>query len=313
MNDDFGPSELRGYLPPRAAALHLRSRILQTVRNYFVQEGYLEVDTPLRVPTLAPEPYILPQPAGDWFLQTSPELCMKRLLASGYQRIFQICKCFRRQERGRNHLPEFTMLEWYTAHQNYQALMQQCEELIVFVATAVKCLPILWQHTRISLERPWPRLAVAEAFARYGRLTMEEALRQNAFDEIMALDIEPRLGHSQPVFLYDYPLASGALARPRADQPHLVERFELYIGGLELCNACSELTDEKEQVRRFQEALDIQQQQGETPLPWPERFIDALPQLPPSAGSALGLDRLVMLLSNHSSIDDVAAFTPEEL
>ncbi|MGD2011453.1 MAG: EF-P lysine aminoacylase EpmA [Desulfobacterales bacterium] len=294
--------------------LRLRARIIRTVRQFFTEHDYLEVETPIRIPAPAPEAHIDAQPSGSWFLQTSPELCMKRLLAAGYPRIFQICKCFRRNERGGRHLPELTLLEWYTAGTNYNGMMAQCEALIGSVARVAGSGDMLrYQGQRIDLTPPWPRLTVAEAFDRLSSVSVEEALKENRFDEVMGLDIEPQLGIDKPVFLYDYPAACGALARLKPEDCRLAERFELYIGGLELCNAFTELTDPTEQRLRFEEERKMRRLAGKSVTPMPAKFLSALKEMPAAAGNALGIDRLVMLFADTTEIDDVVAFTPEEL
>jgi lysyl-tRNA synthetase class 2 len=294
--------------------LHVRARVLEAVRRFFIAQAYLEVETPIRIPAPAPETHIDAQPAGDWYLHTSPELGMKRLLAAGYPRIFQICKCFRQGERGRRHLPELTMLEWYTAGVDYRHMMAQCEALVGFAVAELGMAPlIVYQQRTIDLTPPWARLRVEDAFLRFGDCAMSEALDQDRFDEIMGLQIEPRLGWNQPVILYDYPAACGALARLKPGQPDTAERFELYIGGLELCNAFSELTDPHEQRQRFAEETHRRQEAGKSIYPVPEPFLAALAHMPDAAGNALGIDRLVMLLTDSDSIDQVVAFTPEAL
>ncbi len=294
--------------------LILRAEILQAVRLFFIQNDYLEVETPVRIPAPAPETHIDAQEAGGWFLHTSPELCMKQLLCAGYPRIFQICRCFRKQERGRIHLPEFTLLEWYTAGHTYLEMMIQCEKLIQFVAGfAGQPVSILYRDQRILMSSPWDRITVCEAFDRYSRTAMKEALAQNRFDEIMATEIEPCLGKDRPVFLYDYPASRSALARLKPDDPSVAERFELYIAGLELCNAFSELTDPVEQRKRFDAEQKLRKHDGKTAYPMPEFFLNALDDMPVSSGNALGLDRLILLLTDANSIDDVVAFIPEEL
>lgn len=294
--------------------LLLRARILAAIRAFFERHAYLEVETPIRIPAPAPEEHIEAQPSGSWYLQASPELCMKRLLAAGYPRIFQIARCFRQQERGGRHLPEMTLLEWYTAHAGYGAMMSQCETLIASIAESLGLgMQLHYQGETIDLAPPWPRLTVAQAFERFGPITMAEALAHDRFDEIMGLEIEPNLGRRKPTFLCDYPAACGALARRKPDRPDLVERFELYIGGLELCNAFGELTDPQEQRERFETTLAWRRASGKPAGPMPERFLEELAHMPPSAGNALGVDRLVMLLADVDRIDDVVAFTPEEL
>lgn len=301
-------------LSRKKEALAARAEIIREIRRFFYEEGYLEVDTPLRIPAPAPESHIDAIPSGEWFLQTSPELAMKRLLAAGYGRIYQICKCWRDGERGRRHLPEFTMLEWYRADSDYYDLMDDCEALIGRVAAALGSGNKLnFQGHEIDLQGKWERITVAEAFRRYTRQSMGEALQCGLFDELMVEEIEPRLGLTAPVFIHDYPASRGALARLKANDPDVAERFELYIGGLELANAFTELTDPVEQRTRFIREQEYRLSIGKENYSMPEKFLDELPNMPASAGIALGLDRLVMVLLDTSSIDQVVAFTPEEL
>jgi lysyl-tRNA synthetase class 2 len=297
-----------------APNLILRARIVHAIREFFIDNDYLEIETPLRMPAPAPELHIDAEPSGGWFLHTSPELCMKRMLAAGFPRIYQIAKCFRRNERGSRHLPEMTLLEWYTAETDYQAMMDQCQELILYLVDHLRLdRPLTYQGHAIDLIPPWPRLTVGEVFDRFGSLSMAAALDAGRFDEIMGLEIEPRLGLTRPVFLYDYPAACGALARLKPGRTEVAERFELYIGGLELCNGFSELTDPEEQRHRFEEESDRRRQSGKATYPVPEAFLQALADMPPASGNALGLDRLVMLLTDQPCIDAVVAFIPEEL
>lgn len=238
---------------------------------------------------------------------------MKRLLAAGYNKIFQICPCFRAGERGDRHLPEMTLLEWYTAHADYRDMMTQCERLIKHVVKSLEVPGLRYQGAAIDLEGSWPRLTVADAFARHASQSVSRALETGRFDEILGLEIEPALGTSQPVFLYDYPAQCAALARRRTDDPDIAERFELYIAGLELCNAFSELTDPVEQRVRFEQVLDQRAAAGKVRYPLPETFLADLVDMPAAAGTALGIDRLVMLLTDTARIDDVVSFIPEEL
>jgi lysyl-tRNA synthetase class 2 len=292
----------------------LRSNIIQAVRRYFSEREYLEVETPLRIPAPAPEAHIDAVESEEWFLQTSPELCMKQLLAAGFARIFQICKCFRHQERGRKHLPELTMLEWYCAGGDYITLMEECEELVCFIARQLdRGTTLSYRNRQIDLAGPWLRLPVAEAFSKYGPISMDEALAAGSFDEVMAFEIEPKLGAPMPVFLYDYPAAHGALARLKPQAPLLAERFELYVAGVELCNGFSELTDAAEQHERFKKEQDLRRSLNKTIYPMPHKFLEALSDMPAAGGNALGIDRLVMLFADTDKIDDVVAFTPEEL
>ena len=272
------------------------------------------METPCRIPAPAPEPYIDAIPSGTWYLQTSPELAMKRLLAAGHDRIFQLCRCWRDGERGRFHLPEFTMLEWYRAAADYTDLMTDCEELLRAAAAAVPGEgTVSFGGITADLTRPAERLSVRDAFRRWTALSAEEALGRDRFDELLVTEIEPHLGIGVPTILSDYPAARGALARRKASNPDLAERFELYLCGVELANAFSELTDPAEQRARFREDRAERRRAGRDPYPLPEPFLVELPLLPPSAGIAFGVDRLVMLLLDTPAIDDVVAFTPEEL
>ena len=298
----------------RKTALQKRAAILQSIRAFFIEEGYLEVETPHRIPAPAPEAHIDAIPSESWFLHTSPELCMKRMMAAGYQKIFQLCRCWRERERGNQHLPEFTLLEWYRAGGDYYSLMEECEALIQYVSTAIGLGEKIFFHGQeINLSRPWQRVSVREAFHRYTQISLSEALEKDHFDEIMVQDIEPRLGLRKPTFMYDYPAQRGALARLKQEDSSVAERFELYIGGLELANGFSELIDSEEQRKRFHLENENRRSLGKSSYSIPDKFLEELESMPPSAGIALGVDRLVMVFWDAQTIDEVVAFTPEEL
>ena len=296
-------------------ALHIRAAMIQAIRGFFIDRDYLEVETPSRIPGPAPECHIDAIPSDGWYLHTSPELCMKRLLAAGYPRIFQITRCFRGGERGPLHIPEFILLEWYKSGADYFWMMEECEELIIHVAHNLgHAEQINYRGREIDIQTPWERISVKDAFRRYSSVSMEKALENDLFDEIMVSEIEPRLvGIKRPVFLYDYPVVLGALARVKKTDPQVAERFELYMGGLELANAFSELTDAAEQRARFEEELKNRRASGRVVYPMPEKFLSELINMPESSGIALGVDRLAMIFTDSASIDDVVAFTPEEL
>lgn len=301
-------------LARRREALVARARIIQEIRRFFIEGGYLEVETPLRIPAPALEAHIDPVPADGWFLQTSPEICMKRMLAAGYERLFQISHCWRAGERGKMHVPEFTMLEWYRATANYRGLMDETERLVRSVAGGAGFGgKLAFRGEEIDMTAPWERITVRDAFECYGAMAMEEALERDLFDEVMVERIEPRLGFGRPTFIHDYPACRGALARLKGDDPTVAERFELYLGGVEIANAFSELTDPVEQRARFESEAAFRASREQVAIPLPEKFLAELASMPPSAGIALGIDRLVMVLLNADSIDDVVAFTPEEL
>ncbi len=298
-------------------ALWLRANVIKTVRDFFWERGFLEVETPLLIPANAPEEHINPVTTlPSWQLQTSPEICMKRLLCSGHQRLFQISRCWRSDERGSRHLSEFTMLEWYRAGCDYQTLMTDCEELLQHVAAV--CLPdsrcFVHNSAKINPFAPWRRISVQEAFLRFGNIDVRDCLRKGLYEEILTSVVEPALaGFDSPVILMDYPSELAALARTKPGNRDLAERFELYVGGFELANGFSELNDPLEQRRRFEDVNRARRDGGKSVLPLPEPFLTSLATLPASAGIALGIDRLVMLTAGVDTIDEVVAFTPEDL
>jgi lysyl-tRNA synthetase class 2 len=301
-------------LAGRKENLKQRARLLQEIRRFFSGKDYLEIETPHRIPSPAPESHIDAIPSEEWFLHTSPELCMKRMMAAGYGKIFQICRCWREKERGTRHLPEFTLLEWYRAGADYQSLMDECEDLMGFVAQAVDAWPTMnFRGCEINLSSPWERISVKEAFQQYAQISMTEALKKDLFDEAMVQEIEPKLGIKKPTFLYDYPAERGALARLKKAEPGLAERFEFYMGGLELANGFSELVDSEDQRKRFQVENKNRQSLGKSIYPMPDKFLAELDDMPVSGGIALGVDRLVMVFLDAETIDEVVAFTPEEL
>lgn len=301
-------------LAAKRSNLRLRARLIQAIRRFFIENDYLEVETPHLIPAPAPEVHIDAVRAGGAFLHTSPELCMKRLVSAGYHKIFQICRCFREGERGEHHLTEFTLLEWYRAGFDYMALMDECEEMVLSVAQDLGFgAKIHFQGEDIDLKRPWERISVKEAFKRYASMPIKKALALNRFDEVMVREIEPHLGVPKPTFLYDYPAEFAALARLKENDRGVAERFEIYMGGLELANAFSELTDMREQEARFERDRFEREQLGKTVYPLPERFLKSLAHMPNSVGIALGVDRLVMLFSNEVRIDEVVSFSPEDL
>ncbi len=302
--------------------LHSRAALFRTVRSFFFKHHFLEVDTPIRQPVLIPEANISPLESEAMFLQTSPELCMKRLLAAGCNRIFQICPCFRREERGRRHLEEFTMLEWYRCGAGYFDLMDDCEALLNYCLTEMSRYwreldptnPVL----RSLLDRwnpsaTWQRITVRDAFSRWSDVPLEQALADSLFDEILVEDIEPHLGWDVPVFLYDYPLSMASLAKRKGNDDSVAERFELYFEGVELANGFSELTDPVEQRERFLGELGRIAAATGRVMALPEKFLRDLEKLPSCAGIAFGLDRFCMLLLGKSDIHDAVVFSPEDL
>lgn len=298
-------------------ALWLRAHAIKAIRNFFWERGFLEVETPLLIPANAPEEHINPiVTLPSWQLQTSPEICMKRLLCSGHQKLFQISHCWRSNERGSRHLSEFTMLEWYRSGCDYLTLMADCEELLQHVAAVCLSDSRCFVHNSAKIDpfAPWQRISVQEAFLRFGQTDVLDCIKKGLYEEILTSEVEPALaGFGAPVILMDYPAELAALARTKPGNRELAERFELYVGGLELANGFSELNDPLEQRRRFEEANRARGCAGQPELPLPEPFLDTLATMPSSAGIALGVDRLVMLTAGVESIDEIVAFTPEEL
>lgn len=298
----------------RKKNLRMRADILREIRTFFHTRGFLEVETPLRIPANAPEEHIEPCKSGEWFLQTSPEIAMKRLLCRGYDRIFQISRCWRDGERGSRHITEFTMLEWYRGESDYQQLMQDCEDLLLQLADTFCTDPErTYQGRPLKLGEKAKRISIKEAFECFASIDMATAISTDRFEEMLVTEVEPALPQDIPVMLIDYPAEMAALARLKPGDASVAERFELYAGGLELANGFSELNDPAEQKKRFEQANLRRLQKQLPPLPLPESFLNELSKMPPSAGIALGIDRLVMLFADAATIDEVVAFTPEEL
>ena len=313
-------------MPASLGTLAARARILKAVRAWFDAQGFLEVDTPARVRSPGQEVHLDAIAAGDgYWLITSPEYHMKRLVAAGCTRIVQIGKCWRADEHGPHHRTEFTMIEWYRAGEPLEALADDCEQLVRVAVQAAGRPP-----AALGIDAPFVRTTVRELVARHAGIELAgdedaTALRARvaaagvrpgsatAWDDIfyqLFLDrIEPALARSRPTFVFDWPAPLAALARPKPDDPRVVERFELYAGGLELANAFGELTDAIEQRRRFEDEARLRAERGKAVYPIDEELLAALPAMPATAGIALGFDRLVMFALGATDIADVTAFT----
>ncbi len=336
--------------PRRRRGTATRSGVEKGIRDFFSGRGFLETRTPLLVPCPGMETHIRPfrveaSARGshftgfDVFLPTSPEFAMKRLLAGGLEKIFQITQSFRDEPRSPQHLPEFTMLEWYQAYAGYEAIQQDTEELIEFLATRLCGAPeISYQGKKISVKTPWPRLKVRDLFREHAGVDLTQAaqpeelaehcrrlglgadLTRETWDDlyfkIWLNTIEPKLPEDQAVFVMRYPPSQAALSviDSDADGSRWAKRFEAYIGGLELANAFEELTHPGEQRTRFEEDMDLRERlygQAFPPNPIDEEFLGALTEgMPPSGGIALGVDRLVMLLADEPEIDYTVWLTP---
>lgn len=300
----------------RWSHLRRRAEALDTTRAFFRHEGFLEVETPVLVVSAGTEVHLAAVPATlrprdgappePRYLSTSPEYHMKRLLAAGSPAIFQVARVFRDGERGARHRPEFTMLEWYRPFAGYEDLMRDCEAWLVALAGGTT---LRYRGHEVDLTPPWPRLSFHEALRTLGGVDDPDALTPDEQLEILAVRVEPQLGVERPVFLVDYPIEMASLARPKPTDPRRAERFELYIAGLELANAFGELTDAAEQRRRCEADNTTRRSLGLPEYPMDEEFLQALEHgMPPSAGIAVGLDRVLMLLSDTASIDAVVAF-----
>jgi lysyl-tRNA synthetase class 2 len=225
---DSSISHERERLAALRPALTVRAQAVCAARRFFEARGYLEVQTPVRIPAPALELHIDAEPAGDEFLRTSPELHMKRLIAAGYERIFQIGPCFRRGERGALHQPEFTMLEWYCAHSDYMDILRETRELIVFIAAeTLGCSRINFGGAGIELDCDWNVVPVADAFSALAGWDPAASYDADRFDFDLVEKVEPALPMERPSVLRDYPAAAAALARLKPDDPRVAERWEL--------------------------------------------------------------------------------------
>jgi lysyl-tRNA synthetase class 2 len=310
-----------------------RSAIIKAVRDFLESRGFIEVDTPMmhQIPggaTAKPFKTYHNALGIDLYLRIAPELYLKRLLVGGYERVYELNKNFRNEGISTRHNPEFSMLEFYIAYRDYNFLMSLTEELFSYVAMkAIGSLKIPYGDTEIDLTPPWPRVPMLEALEKSGVPSgifadAEKAklwARENKIDiptgsslgkildEIFKEKVEPFL--IQPTFIIDHPVELSPLAKRKAENPSLVERFELFISAREIANAFSELNDPFDQKERFLEQVKAKQAGDEEAHEMDEDFIRALEiGMPPAAGEGIGIDRLVMLLTNSSSIRDVVLF-----
>jgi lysyl-tRNA synthetase class 2 len=303
-------------------ALRARGQALRAIRDHFERRGFLEVDTPSMVPCPGLDLHldafgVEGAPSGKplWLI-TSPEYQMKRLLAGGVPRLFQLARCFRRGEIGSRHNPEFLMLEWYRAFAPMDSVVADTEEIVRSVVTLLAgTSEIEVEGVRVDLSGPFERISVGEAFARHAGVPSDEAIAMATDDEdrffrLLVDAVEPALARAgRPVFLVDYPAPFASLARLKSSDPRVAERFELYVGSLEVCNGFGELTDPTEQRARFVRDQEHRARSDRAVYPLDERFLSALEEgMPPAAGNALGVDRLVALGLGARSIGDVTAF-----
>jgi lysyl-tRNA synthetase class 2 len=294
--------------PDPIPVLKARDALMQSVRAFFYARGFLEVETPVRLNTPCLEDHIDAIPADGLWLRTSPELHLKRLLAAGCGPLFSVGPCFRRGERGRLHHPEYTMLEWYRPAAGYLDILENTRQLIGCAQQALR-QAVPEQSLRRVFETPWRRIRVADAFLHYAGWNPVQDFDADRFDLDLLERVEPALKTQGAVVLYDYPVACAALARRNPDDPAVAERWELYLDGVEIANAYSELTDPVEQRERFERCARFRRAAGRAVYPLDEAFLQALEQgLPECGGIALGVDRLLMVLLGADSLDAVLPF-----
>ena len=300
------------------AKLKQRSELLRTVRQFFYDRDFVEVETPLLAGEVLPELHIEPYRVAASYLQASPELHMKRLVAAKMQAIFQITRSFRSEEHGPLHNPEFTIVEWYRNGDDLQAGMQLLDELCQATLATPAAKRTSYASAFENHANICPHSSTAEQLALRAKeleLPVPDAIRLDDRDEwlnvLLALQVEPQLGRKGPELLYDYPASQAALAKivTRKDGKCVAERFELYYLGVELANGYHELTDALELRDRLKEVNGQRETDGRKPLPMPESLLAAMEAgLPDCAGCALGFDRLAMLACGGKSIDEVMAF-----
>jgi lysyl-tRNA synthetase class 2 len=328
-------------VPADARIARARAQLAAQVRSSLSSRGYLEVETPVVVPFAGQEPHldvfetvfhaVSPVVPGGvegrrrLFLHTSPEYAMKRLLSrEGFGRCFQFARVFRDGEISRSHNPEFTMLELYAAPGSADLIMQHVEEIVAEAARGL--------GGPSALQAPFERITCRGAFERWagfdpldldaaalrraarraGVRVSDEATWDDAFTQVLLDKVEPQLGKDRPAFLTEYPASQAALARLKPSDPRVAERFELYAFGLELANGFGELNDAEEQRRRLVAEREQRKTAGRAVYGLDEKFLGALPAMPPAGGVAIGFDRVLMLLTGATSIADVLLFPAVE-
>ena len=280
--------------------LRERAKIVSAIRRFFDEQGFVEVETAVRIDAPAPEEHIdCPPVVGGGYLRASPELQMKKLLAAGMDRIYQIGPCFREGERGSRHNPEFTMIEWYRKGADYLVIKEDLWSLVSSLMSSREDFRRKTEDARAG----FVTLAVRDAYLRYAGWDPWTDWDQDRFDFDMATKIEPAIKEmGGGVFLMDYPPQAASLAKLRGD---VAERWEFYWDGMELANCFTELCDRDEQLRRFEAAKESRKLLKESDYPIDYEFIDVLPRIESAAGVALGIDRLVMVLTKTKEISAV--------
>ena len=320
----------------RRQFLLARNRITAALKAWFAGQGFVETDAAILQVSPGNETHLhgfateMIGPDGaraGRYLHTSPEFALKKLLAAGEEQIVDFARVFRNRERGPLHAPEFTMVEWYRAGARYDAVMADCATILAQAAQAAGSEQLVWRGREADPFAEPERLTVADAFLLHAGIELVGCLDDRAafaaaaiargirvaaddtwsdmFSRVLVEKVEPKLGIGRATLLTDYPLSEAALARARPDDPRFAERFELYACGVELANGFAELTDAQEQRRRFAADMDEKERIHGERYPLDEDFLAALEHMPEASGVALGLDRLVMLATGATSIDQV--------
>jgi lysyl-tRNA synthetase class 2 len=328
-------------LADRRPFLAARAAITRAVRSWFEARGFVEVETPALQVSPGNEAHLhafateAVGPGGGHaplYLRTSPEFAAKKLLAAGEPRMFELARVWRNRERGPLHHPEFTMLEWYRAREPYETLMGDCAALLRLAAEAAGAQALSFRGRTADPSVEPERITLAEAFDRFagvdllatvqpdgatdrdalvaavrgqGIRTAPDDTWADVFSRVLVEKVEPNLGHGRATILCEYPVSEAALARPKPADPRVAERFELYACGVELANGFGELTDPAEQRRRFEAEMAEKLRVYRERYPLDEDFLAALAAMPPASGAALGFDRLVMLATGASHIEQV--------
>ncbi|MBP6859845.1 MAG: EF-P lysine aminoacylase GenX [Candidatus Magasanikbacteria bacterium] len=313
-----------------------RISIIKLIREFFWSQGFIEIETPMAVRLASQEPYLNPLPltihdpnskSERFYLRTSPEFSLKKVLAAGYEKIFEIGKCFRDFESfGGNHNTEFTMIEWYRAPGTYQDIMNDTEELFKFIGKKINKETFVYRNNTIDISASWDRFSMKEVWKKFIAIDLDNFLEkdklielaksrgysvqdadayEDVFYKIFLNEIEPHLGIERPVFVYDYPACMTSLSQSCEDARY-AQRFELYIGGLEIANAFGELTDAVKQKKNLEEDREKRKLLNKEIWPVDPDFIAALQSgISPAGGIALGVDRMVLLFTEAKDLNEV--------